>query len=119
MEFQVKSDDEGRLTLYCPDKIEWRAREDLAEQIRRETADQEVNGIVLDLGNVTFVNSAGIGAIFTLHQYAQEREAPMVVARPRPAVLRLLKTVNLPELIPIAKNLEAANRLLDEKQNES
>ncbi|MFP4052886.1 MAG: STAS domain-containing protein [Phycisphaerae bacterium] len=119
MEFQVQSDDEGRITLYCPEKMEWRAREDFAEQVRQQTADREVSGVVLDLGNVTFVNSAGIGAIFTLHQYAQERQAPMVVARPRPAVLRLLKTVNLPELIPIAKNLDDANRLLDQKQDES
>ncbi len=112
MDLQVKSDGGGVYTVYCPEQMEWRARGGLVDKVREVSEGDAVTGIVVDLGNVTFLSSSGIGALFTLHEFAKERNAGLVIARPRPAIRRLLDTVKLPDLIPTVKSLDAAHRQL-------
>jgi anti-anti-sigma factor len=73
---------------------------------------------VLDLAEVTYINSAGIGAIFSLRKYAMEADARLVVARPRPAIQRMLKTVNLPELIPMVDSLDKARQVIAQQDQD-
>jgi anti-anti-sigma factor len=112
MDLQVKSDGGGVYTVYCPEQMEWRARGDLVDKVRQASEGEEVSGIIVDLGNVTFLSSAGIGALFTLHEFAREHDAAVVIARPRPAIRRLLDTIKLPDLIPTVKSVDAARRQL-------
>lgn len=71
-------------------------------------------GVILDLAGVEYMNSAGIGAIFSLRKYAKANGARMVAARPTPSIIRLLNTVNLPSLIPVASDLDEARKVLRE-----
>ena len=112
MEILVQPDDDGRYIISCPDCLEWRARIDFAEAFRKKTTGQEVSGVILDLHGVTYINSAGLGAIFIIRKLIVGLQATMVLARPTPAVKRLLQTANIPELIPVAVDLDEARELL-------
>ena len=71
-------------------------------------------GVILDLGQVDYMNSAAIGSIFSLRKFVKAQGARMVVARPTPAIVRLLNTVNLPSLLPLASSIEEAQARLAE-----
>jgi anti-anti-sigma factor len=113
MDLQVKSDEPGVYTVYCPEQMEWRARGGLVDKVSEACGEDEVRGIIVDLGNVTFLSSAGIGALFNLHEFAKSHDAGLVIARPRPTIQRLLNTVKLPDLIPTVKSIDAARSQID------
>ncbi|MFP4356268.1 MAG: STAS domain-containing protein [Phycisphaerae bacterium] len=119
MDLQVVSEGQGRFILQCPEELEWSARVDLVEQITAQARPNEVRGIILDLAEVTYINSAGIGAIFSLRKFALDNEAVLVVARPRPAIQRMLKTVNLPDLIPMVDSMAEAREKIDAQDSGS
>jgi anti-anti-sigma factor len=112
MDLRVKSDGEGRFVVYCHDKTEWRERIDLVSQLETDTKGQDVRQIILDLDNVEYITSAGLGAVFSLNQHARSIEASLAVARPSPTIRRLLDTVNLPKLMPVTETLDEARALL-------
>ena len=118
MTVNVTNDGGGRYTVICPPEMGWAARVDLAEAMQAamdgEDAVAPLSGVVVDLGAVEHINSSGIGAIFALRKLAVQSGAGVVVCRPRPMVARVLTVVNLPVLIPVVHELEAAHRLLDQ-----
>jgi len=77
-------------------------------------AEAIAGGIILDLAEVEYMNSGGLGAIFALRKFARENNARMVVARPTPTITRLLDTANVPALIPVVAGLDEARNVLKE-----
>lgn len=112
MEISVKPDGEDCYLVTCPDQMEWRARIDLISAVKEATADEPLRGLILDLGKVDYINSAGLGAIFILRKYARELGAEIVMVRPNRRVKRLLETINLPKLIFVAGDLDEARARL-------
>ena len=112
MSVSVASEGEGRFIISCPEELEWDARVNLVEALRQTVNAGKLRSVILDLGGVKYINSAGLGAIFSLRKYAQTAGAAMIVARPGLAIQRLLDTVNLPALVPVAKSLEEAREKL-------
>jgi anti-anti-sigma factor len=104
----VQASGPGCITLSWPAEVEWRARLDLVAAVRASSHDQPLRGVILDLGNVSFLNSAAIGAIFSLNKFAKASGASVVLMRPGRSVSRLLESVNLPSLIPVAATEEEA-----------
>lgn len=112
MEILVTPDGDGRYIISSPGCMEWRARMDFAKALNDSANGQDVSGVILDLDGVNYMNSAGLGAIFVLRKATNQLDASFVIARPSPAILRLLETANLPALIPVADDLEQARKLL-------
>jgi anti-sigma B factor antagonist len=113
MDVTVKPDGEARYIISCPDLMEWHARVDLVEALKSATKDNPIAGVILDLNQVSYINSAGLGAIFALRKHAKGVGAQVVVARPNATISRLLTTVNLSALMPVAESLEEARALLE------
>ena len=113
MDFQVVPEGRGRFILRCPEQLEWSARIDLVESLTAQCGQAPVEGIILDLQAVSYINSAGIGAIFALRKFALEHQAVVVVARCGPTIKRMLETVNLPELMPMVETLDQARDVLN------
>ncbi len=93
--------------------MEWRARVDLVDALRAGLAGQALRELIVSLEGVDYLNSAGIGAIFSLRQYLSQAGAKMVVCGANPTIARLLNTVNLPQLIPVVGDVAAARELLE------
>lgn len=70
------------------------------------------SGIVFDMEAVSFIDSAGLGALIGAVRRAREAGGDAVVCRPRPSVNRVLQLVGLPRIVPVTADPEEARRLL-------
>jgi anti-anti-sigma factor len=68
-------------------------------------------GIVLDLSELTFIDSSGINALVVAARAVAAEGNALVVAEPTPGVQRVFAIVKLSELVRIESTLDAAMRL--------
>jgi anti-anti-sigma factor len=66
--------------------------------------------LIIDLSELTFIDSTGIKALAWVANQVQERGETMLLASPTAEVARILEIVSLNESIVIAGSLEAALR---------
>jgi len=62
--------------------------------------------VLLDLGEVSLLDSSGIGLLVTAHRRAVETGAGLVIARPLPPVERVFNMTRTDQLLRIVPTLE-------------
>ncbi len=72
-----------------------------------------VDRVVVDLTEVPFMDSAGLGALIGYMRRARENEHKVMVVSNRPAITRLLHTTGFDRIVPISETLEDAIAALD------
>ena len=117
MQIMVRPDDNDSFIVSCDSGVEWRSRVDLVAAIRPMSDGKPMRGLILDLEGVNYINSAGLGSIFALRKFAMESGAALVVSRATATVTRLLKTINLAQLVPVTDSLEEARLKLATHSN--
>ncbi len=70
--------------------------------------------IVIDLTEVPFMDSAGLGALIGYMRRARENEHKVAVASDRPAITRLLHTTGFDRLVPVSETVDEAITTLDD-----
>jgi anti-sigma B factor antagonist len=75
-----------------------------------ELAVKEVPIIVLDLKDMDFICSLGLGAIISGHLKCRHHNGQIRLVNPQPAVLQLLETTRLTKLFPIYTSVDDAVR---------
>jgi anti-anti-sigma factor len=76
-------------------------------------ATEEAGGLIVDLTEVSYADSAGIKVLFDLARDIQRRDLSLVVTVPVSSPLRrLLKITNFQEVAPICEDAETAFELL-------
>jgi anti-sigma B factor antagonist len=73
----------------------------LIREIDRAFEDSEVESLELDLADVTFMDSSGLGALVHAHKCSDTTGTPMFLRSPPEAVMRLLDIVGLTDLFTI------------------
>jgi anti-anti-sigma factor len=68
-------------------------------------------GMVLDLSELTFIDSSGINALVMAARAVAAEGNALVLAEPTPGVQRVFAIVNLSELVRIEPTLDAAMHL--------
>jgi anti-anti-sigma factor len=63
----------------------------LEPELERLLAARDVRALVLDLADVGFVDSAGLGALLSIRERTTQLGIEMAIARPSDAVRRLLE----------------------------
>ena len=81
--------------------------ESLRESLEKLAAEQ-VPHIVLDLDEMDFISSLGLGAIIAGHLKCRHHHGQIKLVRPRPPVRALLETTRLNKLFGIYESLEQA-----------
>ena len=79
----------------------------------------ESERLVIDLSDVPFMDSAGLGALIGGIRKVREAEGAVAVSCDRPTLLRLLHTTGFDLIVPVTESLEDAEEALDEQQNAS
>jgi anti-anti-sigma factor len=79
-------------------------RESLAEIVNDNTD----RTVIIDLRDVTFMDSSGIGALLSAYRRLKLQQRSMVVAEPQPIVARVLGLTNIERVIPVADSLTSA-----------
>ncbi|MFW6061300.1 MAG: STAS domain-containing protein [Planctomycetota bacterium] len=113
MNVQAEEVRDGIWRVYSPSQDEWRQREGLAEALSEAAGDAPVRGVIVDLANIKYLSSAGLAAIFALRKSVADGRGEVVLARPTPSILRLLRTANLGSLVPLATTLEEAEQQVE------
>jgi anti-sigma B factor antagonist len=64
--------------------------------------------LIIDLSEVPFMDSAGLGALIGGIRKARESDGEVVVACSRPTLTRLLHTTGFDRIVTVTDNLDAA-----------
>ena len=87
-----------------------------APRLRRrllELATEEAGGLIVDLTEVSYADSAGIKVLFDLARDMRQRDLSLAVSLPVSSPLRrLLKITNFQEVAPICDDADTAYELL-------
>lgn len=73
-----------------------------------QLAQQHLPVIILDLSNLKFICSVGLGAIIGAHVKCRHHQGEIRLVNPQPAVLGVLETTRLTQLFPIYQTVEDA-----------
>ena len=89
-------------------------------QFREALTDLAVESFVLvDLSDVPFMDSAGLGALIGGIRRARENNGDVAVACNRPALTRLLHTTGFDRIVPVRETLEEAILALSQSDNKT
>ncbi|HHU33281.1 MAG: anti-sigma F factor antagonist [Zhaonellaceae bacterium] len=84
----------------------------IAEQfkavIEKELENLKINTLILDLKEVTFIDSSGLGAILSRYKMLSEKHGRMALINPQPAVKRILELSGILRIINIYEDLNRA-----------
>jgi len=75
----------------------------------------DANRLVIDLSDVAFMDSAGLGALIGGIRKAREAEGAVAVACDRPSLTRLLHTTGFDRIVPVTESVEEAVEALDQQ----
>ncbi len=75
-----------------------------------ELVDSPIEQLVLDLSDLAFVGSAGLGAIIAAHLRCRHRRCVIKLVAPQPRIQELLHVTRLTQLFPIHMSIEEALR---------
>jgi anti-anti-sigma factor len=73
-------------------------------------------GIILDVSEVTLVDSAGLGELTLVYTFAARRSCPVVLAGVTPSLKHSLEITRLEALLPMAPDVESARAKIAEKK---
>ena len=95
------------MIVHCQGRIVYR---DEAVALSRAVADvvKNSNKVVLDLGGVSSIDSAGMGELAFLQSWSQTRNVSLKCASPSPLVRNLLDLTNLDRVLEIYPSLPDA-----------
>jgi anti-sigma B factor antagonist len=98
--------------VYCKGKITAGAAELFRSQVRdrvipasRGKGVAVTSRIVLDLSKVSFVDSAGLGSLFSLWREAQSKACDLEIVNLSPRVQKLVSLTRLDQILGRVKNL--------------
>lgn len=97
---EAGTDERGRALLRVSGAIDIQSREALITA-GRAALDGNSGALVLDLADVTFMDSTGIGALVELGHDAEDAGAELLIRDPSPRVVRILDMTGLGEAWPI------------------
>ena len=75
----------------------------LTESVVEVLGRRKPRRLEIDLGGVTFLDSAGIRALVRCHADAQQADCPLTLSAPRPMVYRVLEITGLLEYFGVTK----------------
>lgn len=109
MKFELREASPGFLVLSCRGGLSWEDRELLTVSVEEHLAGRNtIQGLVLDMSNVEFVNSAGLGALFQLVQRLRERDGQLAFASVPPTLRRLFTAVGMDRLVKLEPDVNEA-----------
>ena len=96
---EAATDETGRALLRVSGAIDMQSREALLTA-GRAALGRDTPTLVLDLAEVSFMDSTGIGALVELGHDAEDAEVGFVLREPSPRVVRILEMTGLDDAWP-------------------
>lgn len=81
----------------------------LKEEVKKRlTRKKELKYLIIDLSQVPYVDSSGVGVILSLFKFMRNRKGSLAVAEANQKIKRVFEVTKLEEIIPLYDNLEVA-----------
>ena len=86
---------------------------DNSNQLKEEAKDRlkgktEVDKLIIDLSQVPYLDSSGVGVLLSLFKFMRTREGSLAIAEPNAKIRRVFDVTKMTEIIPVYMNLEEA-----------
>lgn len=84
---------------------------DHVDRLREQLLDLTTSShtrLVVDMSELGFINSLGLGVLITAHLRCQRRGYPMCLVNPPPRILRILKVTRLTDLFAVFGSVDEA-----------
>lgn len=92
----VSFDDSGSvLTVTCTGELDLTAEQDLVASVTAAVERSSATAVVVELGDVTFLDSSGLRALLTCREHALERNLTFSIGGCSDAVQRLLEVAGV------------------------
>jgi anti-anti-sigma factor len=101
-----KCDGQGNIkATYLRGKIDTSNSKQLRQDVI-DCVDPDTTTLIIDLHEVTFIDSSGLGSLVFLLKWMQSRGGRVVIYRPNSQVRMLLDIANMTQILPICNNAE-------------
>jgi|SRR5512132_3972402 anti-sigma B factor antagonist len=101
LEIEISADAPATLTVRLLGELDLAARPVVAEQVTAALVEQPyVARVVIDLGEVRFCDSSGLGALLDIRRVAGKFGTAMVLRSPSASVARVLDIAGIDDLLP-------------------
>ena len=84
----------------------------LREGARQVLANGKLSGLILQVSEVTAVDSAGLGELTVVYNFANRQRLGIRLVGSTPSLLKMLDMTRLEELLPPAKDMQNAKKEL-------
>ena len=112
MKFDFEINDDVMVVTFEGDLIGEENGPEIIESVT-EVIEKGVVKCAIDIANVRYINSSGIGVLITLLTKFRNKEGEVVLVNPSDQVKKLLIITKLNNIFHIEDNLEAANQILN------
>jgi len=83
---------------------------DLRENVRKVLTDTKLAGLIVNVTEVTAVDSAGLGELTVLYTVASKRSCPVRLVGVNPALRKMLELTRLDAVLPSADDMASAKK---------
>jgi len=74
----------------------------------RQIIDEARNIVILDLGNISFIDSSGFGSLVAVFTHAKNQQAHLKLCNIKPMVMSLVKITKLDQVLEIYDSMDKA-----------
>jgi len=97
------------LTVYLRDEIDHCCAQTLREEIETMLCDRDIDELVVDFTEVTFMDSSGVGMLIGRYKTMATRRGTIAAKNLSAQMEKLFRLAGLHRIIPICDQEEAAN----------
>ncbi len=100
--------------VHASGHLGWGADEEIKTHIKESDGVAGTSeSIVIDMSDVTFIDSAGISSLLTLRRDLDERGGKLVLCDVPPRIQQVFEVVALERVIPVVDNLRSAREMFE------
>jgi anti-anti-sigma factor len=101
--FRIETHESGSgTTIKLAGELDSATCTELVERFEQATAAPDFQSLVIDLGEVSFIDSSGMRAIIAVERRAQKDGLELALMPPSPAVTELLRVTGITDRLPLA-----------------
>lgn len=72
--------------------------------LNEHSVDQDLSFAHIDMSDVEFIDSSGIGALISVHKHLKENSEPVKILHPQPAVVSIIDLLRLTPIFKLENN---------------
>ena len=92
---------EGEITFENSNQLKEEAKKYLSKN-------EETEHLIFDLSRVSYVDSSGVGVIFSLFKYMRLKDGSLAIVNPNEKINRVFEVTKMTDIIPVYETTEEA-----------